>query len=223
MLIAIINQSSLVSDDQIVLMTRAVQSQVSLHLLPAFNLKTTTLKFFSDITKIPGHAWVICFANDNANDSQLQKDFQNNNDLVNSFIYCQTLIDNNESISATLSREVCEMITNRFSNIWMTGPMTLSGSEYAYNICEPVAKDEYTITVDGIGIKVANFVFPSFFNMNAAKPENMPFDYLKLLSAPFTTTDGGVLTIRKAISNYSCFNIGKSRSKNHKNRHYRSH
>ena len=59
MLIAVINESTLVSNSDVEIMTQAIQIQLDLHVLPAWNMKAGTIKFYADPKKVPGYAWVV--------------------------------------------------------------------------------------------------------------------------------------------------------------------
>lgn len=209
MLIAVINQSTMVSNEDIDLMCQAIQIQLDLHVLPAYNIKKATIKFYSDVSKIPGYAWIISMLN-NFDQIGALGYHSEDNDKVDGFVSCQSVLSNggvvlydsntpqNTSISSVLSHEVCEMVVDRFANSWNDGPPILYGSEYALEICDPVEADSYTVDVNGSIVSVSNFIFPSWFNQEAIQSLNMPFDYLKKLSKPFTMTPGGYMIIRES-------------------------
>lgn len=191
MLVAIINNSTLVSDNDIAEMVSAVTIQLDLHLLPAWNIKKGKVKFYNDISMIPGYAWVIGIT-----DSEATKQ-----DNINHFIYAEEILNNKGNISAILSKEVCELIVNRFANIWVDGPEVRANdgricNEYSMEVCKPVEADTYSINIKGKDIVVSNFLFPAWFYPHALTPVNMPFDYLKKLTAPFTMTEGGSMVVR---------------------------
>ena len=211
MLIAVINESTVVHNNDVDTMCQAVQIQLSLHLAPAWNQKAATVKFYSDATKIPGYAWVVSVLDDATTAGALGYHSEDN-DKVDAFIFCNPVLQNggvvlydpknpqNITVSSVLSHEICEMFGDRFANFWADGPQLNAGSEYALELCDPVEADSYSVdvTVNGAAVKVSlsNFVFPSWFNAEAKVPENMPFDYLKKLTAPFTMTAGGYMLIR---------------------------
>ena len=99
------------------------------------------------------------------------------------------------TVSATLSHEVCEMVGDRFANGYSLGPQISAGNLYAQELCDPVENDSYGITVDGYNVFVSNFIFPSWLNPEAKFPQNMPFDYLGKLIAPFTMDAGGYMIV----------------------------
>jgi hypothetical protein len=131
MLIAVINESSKVLNSDLELICQAIQIQINLHVLPAWNLKTGTIKFYSDKTHVPGYAWLVHVID---NDSQVQGALgfhEETNNKIDGYIMCDPILSNGGdvfrfdsanpgkyTISGTLSHEVIEMIGDRFTNIF---------------------------------------------------------------------------------------------------------
>jgi hypothetical protein len=231
MFIAVINQSTLVNDNDVSIMCKAIQTQLTLHLLPAWGLKRATCKFYSDVTKIPGHAWIVTLM-DNSDIAGALGYHCEDNDKVDAYVFCKPILEDggailsdpahpqNFTVSSVLSHEICEMIGDRFANTWVDGPMLPMGNEYAMELCDPVEGDFYPLLVsnsDGsfTTVNLSNFVFPSWFNQQAKVSENMPFDYMKKLTAPFTMTLGGYLLVRKGGRVYQVFGDKLSKWKKH--------
>lgn len=209
MLIAVINQSTMVTSADVNTMCEAIQIQLNLHVLPAYNLKAGTIKFYPDATKVPGYAWIMSVL-DNSTQAGALGYHSEDNDKVDGFIFAQPVLSNagvslydpsnpqNVSVASVLSHEVCEMVGDRYANGWSDGPPITQGSEYAQELCDPVESDSYAISVNGVKVSVSNFVFPSWFNPEAVAPTNLPFDYLGKLTAPFTMTKGGYMIVRQS-------------------------
>jgi hypothetical protein len=208
MLIAVINQSTMVNNIDVNTMCQAIQIQLSLHVLPAYNMKAATVTFYADKTKVPGYAWVISVL-DNSTQAGALGYHSEDNDKVDGYIFAQPVLSNagvvlydtnnpqNVSVASVLSHEICEMVGDRFANAWVDGPAIAQGSEYAQELCDPVEGDSYAITVNGAKVSVSNFIFPSWFNPEATTV-NLPFDYLGKLKAPFTMTPGGYMIVRQS-------------------------
>lgn len=216
MLLAIINESTLVNNVDCDTMCKAIQTQLALHVAPAWNQKVPTIKFYSDKTKIPGYAWVINLL-DNSTQAGALGYHSEDGDKVDAFIFAKPVLDNkgvilydinnpqNISVSSVLSHEALEMFGDRFANLWADGIQIPEGDEYALELCDPVESDSYSINVNGTMVSVSNFIFPSWFNIEAVAAINMPFDYLKKLSAPFTMTAGGYMIVRSTINEQQVF------------------
>ena len=207
MLIAVINESTLVTNDQVIAMCQAIQIQLELHVLPAWNMKAGTIKFYSNVSQVPGYAWVVSML-DNPTQAGALGYHAEDNDKVDAFIFAEPVLSNGGTamvfdsknpsqytVSATLSHEVCEMVGDRYAGGFSQGPQITQGNLYCQELCDPVENDSYGITVAGVQIAVSNFIFPSWFNPEATKALNAPFDYLNKLSAPFTMDAGGYMIL----------------------------
>jgi hypothetical protein len=208
MLIAVINQSTLVSNAQVATMCKAIQVQFNLHCAPAWNQYPPTVTFYANAAQVPGYAWVTYVID---NDAQVEGALgfheELSTDKVVAYIMAEPILTNGGTVmlydannttqytvSATLSHELMEMFADRFAGTFCIGPTNSSGSNlYCQELADPVEANNYPITVDGYQIAVSNFVYPSFFNPYATVAFNAPFDYLKLLTAPFTMTAGGYI------------------------------
>jgi hypothetical protein len=219
MLIAVINQSTRVTNADVDTMTKAVQKQMTLHVAPAWNQKTPTVKFYADQTKIPGYAWVVTML-DNYSQAGVLGYHSEDNDKVDAFIFASPVLDNggvvlydsnnpqNVSVASVLSHEVCEMFIDRFANEWADGPVITQGNQYAKELCDPVEADSYAVQVkvglSNVNVSVSNFIFPSWFNPQG-DASNLPFDYLKKLTAPFTMTAGGYMIVDTSSNEQQVF------------------
>jgi len=208
MLIAVINESTMVSDSDVDTMCKAIQIQLNLHVFPAWNMKSGTIQFYADKNKVPGYAWLIHILDTPTVAGALGYHSEDNG-KVDAFIFCQPVLSNagvvlydinnpqNVSVSSVLSHEVLEMVGDKFADFWADGPSIAQGSEYALELCDPVEGDSYSVLVGTQPVSLSNFVFPSWFNQQATAA-NMPFDYLHKLSAPFTMTAGGYMIVRQS-------------------------
>src|SRR5512143_687712 len=121
MLIAVINESTLVTNDQCNLMCQAIQIQLNLHVLPAWNMKSGSIQFYADKTKVPGYAWVVSML-DNSTQAGALGYHAEDNDKVDAFIFAGPVLQSgglvlfdpvkqqNVTVASVLSHEVCEMV-----------------------------------------------------------------------------------------------------------------
>lgn len=200
MLIAVVNNSSMVSNADVQTMVSAIQIQLDLHMLPAWNLKSGTVRFYADKTKVPGYAWVINIID---NDTQVQGALgyhEETNDKIDGYIICQPILSNGGdvlkfdpanpgkyTVSGTLSHEIIECVGDRYTNTFCDNGNT----SFCGELCDPVEQIGYPVNVNGVDVSVSDFVFPSFFNPYANLTNNAPFNYLNTLKAPFTMLPGG--------------------------------
>jgi hypothetical protein len=207
-LIAVVNQSTLVTNAQLQTMCQAIQIQLDNHFLPAYNLKAATVSFYSSLANVPGYAWILYIVD---NDAQVQGALgfheEETNGRVDGYIMCQPILSNGGvvmvydptntsqyTISATASHEILEMCGDRFAGNFSQGPQITQGNLYCVEVADPVEALNYPITVDGVQIAVSNFVFPSWWNPDFTK-QNLPLDYLKQLTSPFSISTGGYMIV----------------------------
>ena len=205
--IAIVNRSSMITSSELLTITQAIQIQVNLHFLPAWNLKSATVKFFADEKDIPGYAWVIYVIDSQASvPGALGYHQEETSGKIDGYIMCEPILSNGGdvlkfdagnpgkyTVSGTLSHECIEALLNRFCDQFCDNGNT----SWAFEGCDPVENIGYGIMVDGIEVAVSDFVFGSFFNTFAKLPQNAPFNYLNTLTAPFTILTGGYAIIRQ--------------------------
>src|SRR5271156_1947993 len=131
MQIAIVNQSTLVNNTDVGTMCQAIQTQLNIHVFPAWNLKGGSIKFFANPAKVPGHAWTIFVIDNDAQVAGALGFHEEEGDKVTGYIMCQPILSNGGAVlafdpknpgqytvSATLSHEVIETVGDRFTNCY---------------------------------------------------------------------------------------------------------
>lgn len=106
-----------------------------------------------------------------------------------SMVYVRTTLEAGELVSVTACHELFEMAIDPIANLWAEDD---DGIEYAYEMCDAVEED--TFSVDGI--KMSNFVHPAWFEP-FKHPPGTKFDHLGLLKKPFSMSKGGYVIIKK--------------------------
>lgn len=212
MQIAVINQSTLVSGEQAGLMCLAVNLQLEQHVLPAWNMKEGSVKFYPDPSQVPADAWLVSIL-DNSTQAGALGYHSEDGDKIDGFIFAGPVLNDGGvalydgsnpqrvSVSSVLSHEVCEMVGDWFASYWADGPAIQASdgqvyNQYALELCDPVEGNSYPVVVNGCEVSVSNFVYPNWFNKQATA-KDAPFDYLHKLTAPFTMTPGGYMILRR--------------------------
>lgn len=90
-----------------------------------------------------------------------------------------TLTTGQNSLSATLSHEVLEMVGNPYVNFWADVSDEI---QEAVELCDRVEADVYNIN----GVDVSNFLGPRAFRDGPG-----PYDWMGLLASPFELRPGG--------------------------------
>ena len=104
-------------------------------------------------------------------------------------IFVKTTLADNELVSVTASHELFEMVIDPIANLWAEAK---DGTEYAYEMCDPVEEDVFKVD----GIEMSNFVHPAWFEP-FKHPPHTKFDHLGLLKKPFSMTKNGYVIIKK--------------------------
>jgi hypothetical protein len=205
MLIAILNQSTLVSDKDAATMTQAVASQVRLDAAPLWDRAPAAVVFYSDPAAVPAAAHGIAIVDTIQNQPQGVLGFHTE-DLGGKLwgvVAAKPELDNGAqvtsgdwSVSSVLSHEVLEMFVDPNCKLWANDGKR---SAYSFEVCDPVEAPSYTVS----GVSVSNFVTPSWFDPLAAA--NAQFDKLGLLTAPFSILKGGYVVYESAGKEHQKF------------------
>src|ERR1700722_172787 len=197
MLIAITNQSTMVSNADLTTICKAIQIQLDLHVLPAWNWKASTVSFYADATKIPGYAWTIYVVDSESSvPDALGFHQEETEDKIDGYIMSQPILSNGGAvmafdaanpdqytISGTLSHEVIEAVGDVYTNTYCDDN---KGNSWCRELCDAVEQISCPVVVDGVSISVSDFLFPSYFNPYATLALNKPFNFLATLQSPFS-------------------------------------
>lgn len=202
--IALINESTLVSNADAKTMADACQKQLTEHFLPAWNMKEGFCAFYPDKNVIPSNYWVV-----NLLDSPTQAGalgFHSvDNDQVDAFIFAQPVLSNggvvlydlsnpqNVSVASVLSHEILEMAGDMYANTYCD----FGNKSYAQEMCDAVQGNSYVLNVDDQNVSVSDFVHQSYFDPQATA-KDMPFNHLNTLTAPFSLAPGGYMIVRSS-------------------------
>jgi hypothetical protein len=198
MLIAILNQSTLVSNADAVTMTEAIASQVRLDAAPLWDRAPAAVIFYTDPASVPAAAHGIAIVDTIKDQPQGVLGFhtEDKGGKLWGVVAAKPELENGGqsttgdwSVSSVLSHEVLEMFIDANCNLWANDA---KGSAYSFEVCDPVEAPTYEVS----GVSVSNFVTPSWFDPLAAPTAQ--FDKLGLLSAPFSTLRGGYVVYESA-------------------------
>ena len=207
MLIAIVNQSTLVTDAEASTMTQAIASQVRLDAAPVWDKAPAAVIFYTDPTSVPATAHGIAIVDTIKNQPQGVLGFHTEDPggklwgivaAKPSMDAGAKVLTGDWSVSSILSHEVLEMFVDPNCNLWANND---AGRTYSFEVCDPVEAPTYE--VHGHNVSVSNFVTPSWFDPLAAKTAT--FDQLGLLKAPFSLLKGGYLVYASAGKEHQTF------------------
>lgn len=101
-------------------------------------------------------------------------------------VFVKPTLKAGDTVSATASHELFEMMIDPLANLWAED--TRTGVLYAYEMSDAVEED--TFLVDGL--QISNFVHPSWFE-SFRHPPLTKYDHMGKLTSAFTMTKGGYL------------------------------
>ena len=162
MLIAILNQSTLVSNADAATMTQAIAAQVRLDVAPLWDRSPAAVIFYTDPKDVPVAAHGIALV-DTIKDQPkgvLGYHTEDPGGKLWGVVAAQPELDNGGkattgdwSVSSVLSHEVLEMYIDPNCNLWANDG---HGKAYSFEVCDPVEAPTYVVN----GVSVSNFVTP---------------------------------------------------------------
>jgi hypothetical protein len=205
MLIAILNQSTLVSNADAATMTQAVAGQIRFDAAPLWDRAPAAVVFYTDPSAVPAAAHGIAIVDTIENQPRGVLGFhtEDHGGKLWGVVAAKPELDNGRqvttgdwSVSSVLSHEVLEMFVDPNCNLWANDG---KGAAYTVEVCDPVEAPTYTVS----GVSVSNFVTPSWFDPLA--PATAQFDKLGHLSAAFSILKGGYVVYETAGKEHQKF------------------
>jgi hypothetical protein len=205
MLIAILNQSTLVSNADAASMTQAIATQVRLDAAPLWGRTPAAVVFYTDPSAVPAAAHGIAIVDTIQDQPQGVLGFhtEDQGGKLWGVVAAKPELDNGAhvttgdwSVSSVLSHEVLEMFIDPDCNLWANDG---KGSAYSFEVCDPVEAPTYTVK----DVSVSNFVTPCWFDPLSSK--SAQFDKLGHLTAPFSILKGGYVVYESAGKEHQKF------------------
>lgn len=176
MIISIVNQSTIKSDDEVQQAIRVVNRQIAEDVAPYWGL-TATLRLDGtgrggDIRSLRGDALI-----------RLRDEVQSFHDVGTAgvpegvaFTQLDTLVKESHpwlSWTATLSHEAIELLLDPWVNTLVRGPHPESKRSVFYyrEVCDPVQREVYTLD----GLPVSNFVLPAYYGPGTKRSSDTNF------------------------------------------------
>jgi hypothetical protein len=167
-------------------LTAALQKCFDQHFLPIWGYP---VKLYNTDTAKPSEWQLVYFDDADVANALGYHDLTKDGQPI-SKIFVKTTLADKQLVSVTACHELFEMVIDPIANLWAADT---DGTEYAYEMSDPVEED--TFTVDGI--QMSNFVHPAWFEP-FKHPPGTKFDHLGLLTKPFSMTKGGYMIVKKA-------------------------
>jgi hypothetical protein len=186
--VAVVNESTVCTDDEVAEIVAALQRQVTDHFCPTWGIA-------ADLTAVPqgeapaAEAWVLGVFDDSDQAGALGY-----HDLTPelhpvSKAFAATDKKFGAAVSVTCSHELLEMLGDAYINTTALDPRT--GRLYAYENADAVEADELGYEIDGT--LVSDFVLPQFFDPQHAG-KGQPLSFEGNVHEPFSLAKGGYLS-----------------------------
>jgi hypothetical protein len=156
--IAVMNESTAISDADVQAMLPAFTHQWNKDLLPIWGLDGATFTFVpKHHAPASGTWWVVFLDNSDQADALAYHDLTNEG-LPISKVFVKTLLADKASVSVGATHEICEMAVDPWLN---SAYQDHQGTFWAGEICDPVEDDQYGYLIGKT--LVTDFVTPNWF------------------------------------------------------------
>ena len=185
-LVAVKNDSTLLSDMEVVRLIPALQRQVTEHFAPAWGV-TAQIVFAEH--RVPRHAYQLTVVDEA--ESQDDEGFLGYHFSPEGYpvatVFARDDMSADGTISDTLSHEILEMLVDPACNLYAYRPggRGRPARGYFYEVCDAVQCQHYKID----GVTVCDFVYPEWYEFTWEGSKRR-FDHLGKLSAPFEVLPG---------------------------------
>jgi hypothetical protein len=187
-LIAVKNQSSVVSDAAVKKALPSFQRQVSEHFACAWGVDAT-LQWVPKSKSIPKNAWLLGIFNNSDEAGALGYHDLTKYGQPLCKVFAKTTIDDGGLWTVTASHEILEMLAD--PNINLCAFDEHAHRLYAYEVCDAVEADALGYDIDGV--TVSDFVLPGWFEpLHVGKNEQ--FAFKSKVRAPFELLAGGYIS-----------------------------
>jgi len=189
MQIAILNQSTALTDAQVAAVLPALQIQVTNHFAPAWGRGATIMK----VGAMRPAAWQLVFLDNADQANALGYHDLTAQGLPLGKVFVKTTMQSGQNWTITASHELLEMLGDPDINLAAEVDNAGAPSKFlAYEACDPCEGDQYgyPITAKGFApVIVSDFILPSYFMVNG----QAPFDFQKNITKPFQILTDGYL------------------------------
>ena len=189
--IAVMNQSTVLTDEQVQGAVGPLQTQVHRDFFPIWGIDAD-LTFVPQNNKPAAGAWWLTVFDDSDQANDLGYHDVTNEGLPIGKVFARSDLNNNSSWTVTASHELLEMLGDPEINmtIFLQSDQT-SGTLYAYEVCDACEADNYGYEIDGV--LVSDFVFPVWFQPSLTSAPQ--FDFRTQITAPLQLLPGGYIGV----------------------------
>jgi hypothetical protein len=190
--IAVINASTVLSDDQVASAVPALQTQVSQHFAPAWGVDAQLSVVPAGQSPAPGAWWLVVLDNSDVAGALGYHDLTSEG-LPLGKVFAGTDLQYGQQWTVTASHELLEMLADPDINLTaFVQSSAKQGTLYAYEVADPVEADALAYSIGGV--PVSDFVFPAWFE-SFRTPGSTQFDFANQVAQPFQLAPGGYIGV----------------------------
>jgi len=190
--VVVINESTVLNDDQVKSALPAFQTQVHRDFAPVWGID-------ADITFLPkgsqppsGSWWLVVFDNSDQPGALGYHDVTNEG-LPLGKVFAGTDMQFGANWTVTFSHELLEMLADPEINLTVFDqPNNTTGILYAYEVCDACEADQFGYQIDSV--TVSDFVYPTWFEAFQTG-RNVQFCHSKNIQNPFDLLPGGYIGV----------------------------
>jgi hypothetical protein len=190
--VAVVNASTVLTDDQVSAVVPALQTQVHRDFAPAWGVDADLVFVPSGSNPPPGSWWLGIF--DNSDQAGILGYHELTPEgMPLGKVFAGTDLQLGYQWTITTSHELLEMLAD--PNVDLTvfrQPDNTSGTLYSYEVCDACEADQFGYDIDGT--TVSDFVFPAWFE-SFRQPGSTTFDFGNQIQQPFQLLWGGYISV----------------------------
>jgi hypothetical protein len=181
--VAVINESTALTDAQVQAMIPAFETQWNRDLAPVWNVEQVQFVWNPKTQPPPPSSWWVLFLDDSDQADSLAYHEKTDTGQPIAKVFVKTIQARNASVSIKATHEICEMAVDPSNHLAVQDG---EGAFWACEICDPVDSDEHGYEINGV--PVSDFVTPAWFGMRSG---TAPFDFRQHVTAAFQVLPGG--------------------------------
>lgn len=202
----LVNESNFIADTDLAKMAAALEIQLQRDFCPAYNLPVLPVQAFDPTDKIPAGYWYLHFTDAVTDQGALGYHTDEAGNILAEIeiavlqkygcgVLATTGSGGPDSVSSVASHELMEMIYDPEVNLWAPTVTPIDGTSQASEVADPVQENYYSIN----GVQLSNFVLPPYWL--TSPPAGSKFDFMGVLTGPFTIAPGGYAVVADSSGN----------------------
>lgn len=191
--IAVLNQSSSVTDTAARACASALQTQIDRDFSPIWGLPPVRVAFLPASKKPPKDAWWLVILDNSDQAGALGYHDLTRDGLPLGKVFAETAKSFGATWTVSASHELLEMLVDPHINLAATVETEAGGMRlYAYEVCDACEDDRFGYKVGGV--LLSDFVTPAWFESFWARKQTL-FDFRNRIVEPFQLLVGGYISI----------------------------